>query len=211
MEYPEDKNTNNTNNNTNDESFLDDLISSALEDLEVLEKSGHFDSNTRNTVQPTPTPQPNVNGSTSTSTQSDDDLIDQMMKEFDSNSGYQGLIQGMMKQLLSKDVLYEPMKEMRDKYPQWLQDNKEKLSREDWNKYLLQFTHIEEIIALYEKDGEKDFDRILKLMREVQECGHVPAEIVKQLAPDVEFDEEGQPKFPGLDTFGNLDATCSLM
>jgi len=134
-----------------------------------------------------------------------------MLKEFDSNSGYQGLVQGMMKQLLSKDVLYEPMKEMRDKYPQWLDANKEKLSRDEWNKYLLQYTHIDEIIAIYENEGDKDFERLLKLMKEVQECGHVPVDIVKQLAPDVEFDNEGQPKFPGLDPMGNVDAQCSIM
>lgn len=34
------------------------------------------------------------------------------------------------------------------------------------------------------------------LILQMQECGQVPVEIVKQLAPEVEFDEQGMPKFP---------------
>jgi len=110
----------------NEDAFLDDLISSALQDLEVLEQAGHFNGTSNE-----PIPKTTTTANSEANKISEDDLIERMLKEFDSNSGYQGLVQGMMKQLLSKEVLYEPMKEMRDKYPQWLKDNKEKLTREE--------------------------------------------------------------------------------
>eukprot|EP01123_Difflugia_compressa_P000165 TRINITY_DN1026_c0_g1_i1.p1 TRINITY_DN1026_c0_g1~~TRINITY_DN1026_c0_g1_i1.p1 ORF type:complete len:237 (-),score=66.57 TRINITY_DN1026_c0_g1_i1:79-789(-) len=225
---------------------LDDIINSALEDFEELERTGHFDRTTTTTStttnsstsgnthinsldftrfvqtfeklsqqQPQQThqqentntkpPEPGTN-------KSDDDLIDQMLKDFDGNAGYQGLVQGMMKQLLAKEVLYEPMKEMRDKYPQWLKENRQKMAPAEYTKYLRQYNHIEEILFTYDKEGDEGFEKVLKLMREMQECGHVPSEIVKQLAPDVEFDEEGQPKFPGMEALGNMDlAQCSIL
>jgi len=143
---------------------------------------------------------------------SEEEILEQMLKDLDNNSGYQGLVQGMMKQLLSKEVLYEPMKEMRDKYPSWLRDNKEKMQRPEWEKYCMQLQHIEEILQVYDNEGDQGFEKILKLMREMQECGHVPTDIVKQLAPDVEFDEEGQPKFPGMEALGNTSLDqCTIL
>lgn len=38
-----------------------------------------------------------------------------LLNEFESNTSYTGMVEGMMKQLISKEILYEPMKEMYDK------------------------------------------------------------------------------------------------
>jgi hypothetical protein len=37
------------------------------------------------------------------------------MDQFEKNSNYKGMVEGMMKQLISKEILYEPMKAMFDK------------------------------------------------------------------------------------------------
>lgn len=204
---------------------LDDILNSALEDFNFLEQSHLPPRPNTTSTAPTPTPTQTTNPldfsatieeATKNMQEQPDVLLDQMFKEFESSSsGYQGMLQNMMKQLLAKEVLYEPMKEMHVKYAPWLQANKDKLSPTDYQNYLKQYGYIEKILYLYDKDAEGDkssFDEILRLMREMQYCGQVPAEIVKQLAPDVEFGADGQPKFPGLEGLDNLNVDqCTLL
>jgi len=47
-------------------------------------------------------------------------------------------MQEMMKQLLSKDILYTPVKELSDKYPAWLEEHKTALSSSDLQRYTKQ-------------------------------------------------------------------------
>ena len=63
----------------------------------------------------------------------DDDDIDDMMKQFQSLGG-DDMIDGMMQQLMAKDLMYEPIKEVTAKFPKWLSVNKESLSEDEYNK-----------------------------------------------------------------------------
>lgn len=45
------------------------------------------------------------------------------------------LVDSMMNQLLAKDVMYEPMKSICEKYPEWLAEKEEHMSREDYERY----------------------------------------------------------------------------
>jgi hypothetical protein len=52
-------------------------------------------------------------------------------QEFESMAGkddFESFMGGMMKQLLSKDVMYTPLKQVCDKFPEWLADNQSKVS-----------------------------------------------------------------------------------
>ena len=73
----------------------------------------------------------------------------------------------MMKQLISKDVLYEPMKEMYEKYPKWLSANKARLPPAEYQNYVKQFGYIEQIMYIYDAQGDAGFSEVLRLMREV--------------------------------------------
>jgi len=103
-----------------------------------------------------------------------------------------------MKHLITKEILYEPMKALFDKYPEWLDLNKDKLNPEQYDNYLKQYGYIEKIIYIYDTKGEDGFEEVLQAVQEMQECGQVPIDIVKGLAPEIEFDEEGLPKMPTL-------------
>ena len=47
--------------------------------------------------------------------------FDRLQEEFGgSERGFGGLADSLMRQLLSKDVLYQPMKDIGDRYPEWL-------------------------------------------------------------------------------------------
>ena len=41
----------------------------------------------------------------------------------------------IVNEIISKDSLYQPMKQLKDKYPSWLEENWEKCSQEDLEKY----------------------------------------------------------------------------
>jgi len=124
------------------------------------------------------------------------ELLDQLMKEFENNNELQGMMEGMMKQIMSKEVLYEPMKEMKNKYPAWLAENKDKITQEKYQQYIKQYEYVQQICDRYEKEGDEAFPTVVQLMQQMQECGHPPMEIIHQLAPGVKFNEEGYPEFP---------------
>lgn len=96
-----------------------------------------------------------------------------------------------MKQLLSKEVLYEPMKEIQELYPKWLDEKKGKLASEEYEKYASQYAQINELCQLYETDA--DFEKVVESIQKVQEYGHPPQEIVKKIAPGLQLGEDGSP------------------
>jgi len=75
-------------------------------------------------------------------------------------------LDGIMKQLVSKDVLYQPMKDICEKYPSWLEKEKGTLDSDDYRKYHDQYTIISKMCKLYETDPE-NFGMIMNLLQEV--------------------------------------------
>lgn len=57
-------------------------------------------------------------------------LADSGTETFDADA----VIDGMMEQLLSKELMYEPMKEVLDKFPNYLDKNKAILSEEEYQR-----------------------------------------------------------------------------
>ncbi|KAI5061562.1 hypothetical protein GOP47_0024067 [Adiantum capillus-veneris] len=88
----------------------------------------------------------------------------------------------MMQQLLSKEVLHEPMKELYEKYPNWLEVNKSSLSDEDFRRYSRQYEYIKELCGVYESTPD-DFSRIVDIMQKMQTCGQPPDDLVQELGP----------------------------
>jgi peroxin-19 len=93
-----------------------------------------------------------------------DDILAQMLKEMESG-GFGGdgneedfskILMGMMEQLTNKEILYEPMKELNDKFPQWMADNRENVPKDDLKRYEEQHTLVKEITARFERDGYSD-------------------------------------------------------
>jgi len=93
-----------------------------------------------------------------------DDILAQMLKEMESggfggegsDEDFSKILMGMMEQLTNKEVLYEPMKELNDKYPKWMEDNKDKVSKDDLKRYEEQQTLVREITARFERSGYSD-------------------------------------------------------
>jgi len=111
-------------------------------------------------------------------------------------------LDGMMEQLLSKELMYEPMKQVTEKFPSWLEKNKKKLIHNgEWDQRNRQYNCFQKLVKAYEEEDdddttthvEKKTSRLLELMEQVQEYGQPPPEIINEIAPGLELDEEGLP------------------
>lgn len=123
-----------------------------------------------------------------------DAMMEEWVKQFEELSGSQdmeSIVETMMQQLLSKEILHEPMKEIEDRYPKWLEDNKVKLSTEEYGRYKKQYEFIRDLNKVYETEPS-NFNKIVELMQKMQECGQPPNDIVHELAPDFDISSLGQ-------------------
>lgn len=95
---------------------------------------------------------------------SEDDFLAQMLKEMEKGGGvglgsdedFSNMLMGMMEQLTNKEILYEPMKELDNKFPAWLDDNREKTEKKDLERYEVQRTLVREIVGKFEESGYTD-------------------------------------------------------
>ncbi|KAI9172480.1 Peroxisomal biogenesis factor 19 [Paramyrothecium foliicola] len=120
-----------------------------------------------------------------------DDFMSEMLKQLSSGDlngegseeEFSKMLMGMMEQLTNKDILYEPMKELHDKFPGWLEKNKAKTPAEDLKRYEEQQTVVAEIVAKFEEKSYSDSnaaDReyIVDRMQKMQAAGSPPPDLV---------------------------------
>lgn len=118
--------------------------------------------------------------SAAASSANQDDILAQMLKEMESggfggegsDEDFSKILMGMMEQLTNKEILYEPMKELDDKFPKWMESNKGKVSKEDLKRYEEQQVLVREITARFERSGysdenAKDREYIVERMQKV--------------------------------------------
>ena len=98
-----------------------------------------------------------------------------------AHGGMQKMMDDMLQHLLSKDVLYEPMKEIAAKYPPWIKRNSRKIPDDELVRYEAQLVKVRAIIAAYEDDATT-FADIVALLQEMQAFGMPPDEIMKEMA-----------------------------
>ncbi|EJD08510.1 Pex19-domain-containing protein [Fomitiporia mediterranea MF3/22] len=145
----------------------------------------------------------------STSSAPSDDPLEAILNQLGSgldesgedNGDLQDMLETMMQQLMSKEVLYEPLKELHDKFPGYLSENDEKLSTEDKERFRNQMTRVSAIMQIFEDPSYKEDDQekgaqIVSLMNEMQSFGSPPSEIMGSLPAGLDFGPDGTPKLP---------------
>ncbi|CAH1642340.1 unnamed protein product [Spodoptera littoralis] len=118
-------------------------------------------------------------------------------------------MQGMMQSLLSKEVLYPSLKDLVDKYPTWLAENKGKIEQSEYDRFEKQQKLMEQVCAELEPEQESDpddvkrkrFEVVLDLMQKMQDLGQPPTELVGDMGPPQGF---ASPAVPDA-------AQCSIM
>ncbi|KAK8968838.1 Peroxisome biogenesis protein 19-1 [Platanthera guangdongensis] len=124
----------------------------------------------------------------------DERMVEDFVKHFEELAGSQdmeSIVESMMQQLLSKEILQEPMKEIGQRYPKWLQEHKDKLSKEEFDRYYQQYELMLKLNDVYEEDPN-NFPKIVDLMQKMQECGQPPSDIVQDLAPGFDLNNLSQ-------------------
>jgi peroxin-19 len=66
------------------------------------------------------------------------------------------MLMGMMDQLTNKEILYEPMKELNDKFPEWMVNNRAKTPAEELKRYEEQQQLVKEIVLKFEEPSYAD-------------------------------------------------------
>ncbi|KAF4551789.1 Peroxisomal membrane protein import receptor PEX19-like protein [Elsinoe fawcettii] len=139
---------------------------------------------------------------------SEEDMFAQMLKEMEkgnfpgldggSEDDFNKMLMGMMEQLTNKEILYEPMKDLHDKFPEWLKNNADKTNAEDLARYKEQQSLVGEIVARFDRPGysdenKDDRDFIVERMQKMQAAGSPPPDLVGDLgsAQDMLSDMEG--------------------
>ncbi|GAX80605.1 hypothetical protein CEUSTIGMA_g8040.t1 [Chlamydomonas eustigma] len=90
------------------------------------------------------------------------------------------MVDYIMQNLLSKEVLYQPLKEICEQYPPWLEANEGKLSAEDVQRYKLQHSSIQAVCKQYE-DDPSNFKQLVDLIQKMQAYGDPPRDIVDEM------------------------------
>ncbi len=104
------------------------------------------------------------------------------------SSAVMPMLETMMQSILSKDLLYPPLKDLADKYPDWLADNKAKLDQaNEFDKYNSQYRVVQKLVETFEQKDHK-FEQVFDLMQQMQTFGHPPKDLVGV---------EGLPQAPG--------------
>jgi len=117
------------------------------------------------------------------------------------------MLGGMMKSILSKEVLHPSLQEIANVYPAWLEENKETLSEEDYVRFEKQYIIISEVCRDFEEETEtsaedekqRRFERVLLHMQNMHALGQPPKELLLKLDPTMETNPGGVPLMPQMD------------
>lgn len=121
--------------------------------------------------------------------------------EGDDDGQLSGVLQGLMQSLMSKEILYEPMKDLGEKYPEYIEQHKATLKPDELKRYQDQSALVGRIVAIFQTPGYSDEDpvrsaEVLTLMNEMQALGSPPQEIMGDMPPGFEAGPDGLPKMP---------------
>ncbi|EAL49800.2 peroxisomal biogenesis factor, putative [Entamoeba histolytica HM-3:IMSS] len=107
--------------------------------------------------------------------------INQIDKSSDDKNltGVEETLISMLRPFLSKDILYEPIKELKEQYPEWLEKNKTIITSEEFEKRIKQYETVCKIVELFEQSTEPPMEIIVEL---IQKMGQPPHGLVQCLA-----------------------------
>lgn len=115
-----------------------------------------------------------------------EDMLTQLLSGLGGGDGdldMSKLLVDMLEQLSSKEVLYEPIKDLNTKFPDYLQEKKGVISEEEHANYTKQYDITKDILAIFESDSYNDDDKqqrdqVNSLLESLQELGQPPTDLI---------------------------------
>lgn len=89
------------------------------------------------------------------------------------------LVDTIVGQLLSEDVLKYPMMQMRTAYEEWLPENASSLTKEEKERYTVQKQLVDQICEKY--NAKADSSEIMDLLSKMQDTGSPPEAVLKKI------------------------------
>lgn len=86
-----------------------------------------------------------------------EEMMEDMMQQFEAlgeKEDYNEVIDGVMRQLLSKDLMYEPTRQICNKFPEWLALHRRSLTSAEYNNYGKQYQCFQKILAVYDTEPD---------------------------------------------------------
>eukprot|EP00298_Acanthocystis_sp_HF-20_P024459 c3489_g1_i1.p1 GENE.c3489_g1_i1~~c3489_g1_i1.p1 ORF type:complete len:297 (-),score=106.16 c3489_g1_i1:60-950(-) len=121
-------------------------------------------------------------GSGSVSLADDEDLLSNSFSKLFLNgqqngneSNFDGMVEKMVYQMMEKNVMYDPLKDVSLKYSDWFESNKNsnEIKKSKMENYRRQYELINKLLNIYETTPN-DFDKIIPLIDEISNCGPPP-------------------------------------
>eukprot|EP00871_Galdieria_phlegrea_P001906 jgi/Galph1/2716/GphlegSOOS_G1403.1 len=107
------------------------------------------------------------------------------------------VMEAIVKQLLSKEILQVPMEQLYERYCTWLDENQP--SPQDHSRFMQQKELVFQICEEYR--GEGNTDKVLELLQQMQNLGAPPPNVISQT-------EEGDSNDAQLRELQNLQNQC---
>ncbi|KAG2057926.1 Pex19-domain-containing protein [Suillus hirtellus] len=162
-----------------------------------------FQSRIRNTMNKLKESESGLKASDPSRSAPNADSLEALLSQFgdEDEEEMQGVLEAMMGQLMGKDVLYEPLKELSDKFPDYLEANAATLTADDKSRYDAQIICMKQLLEIFESKDYADNDdktrlEIVDLMGELQKHGSPPEEIMGPLPPGLSMGADGMPNMP---------------
>lgn len=126
--------------------------------------------------------------------------------------GLPASMDGMMQQLVSRDVMYEPMAAIASRLPSWIAEHGERIGAAERARYTAQLAAYRRVLAHYDSEPG-NFPRLMELIAELQAHGQPPPEIVSELAPGLDLGGDGGAAGGGLGLLGGQAGApeCAVM
>jgi peroxin-19 len=162
-----------------------------------------FQSRIRNTMNKLKESESGLKSSDPSSSATSTDPLEALLSQLggEDEEEMQGVLEAMMGQLMGKDVLYEPLKELLDKFPDYLKANATTLTSTDKSRYDAQIICMKQLLEIFESKNYTDDDdetrtKVVDLMSELQTHGSPPEEIMGPLPPGMSMGADGMPTIP---------------
>ncbi|KAJ1916300.1 Peroxisome chaperone and import receptor [Mycoemilia scoparia] len=205
------RSANNTNKDKNLKESLKSQSTDTTADAGSSKPRATFQETIQQTMNKLKESSDRAEAETAASSSNHDDMLEQLLKQMEGLGGtagtgddsqFEGMFENMFSMFMSKEMLYEPMTDLNKEYPKYLEANKGKIDAADYERYQKQYGCVKEILKAFDEmpkgkeDTPENEAKIKELMEKMQSYGQPPEELLKHLAPDMDFGQDGEPKMP---------------